>query len=250
MEVLRSIPDKYFDLACVDPPYGGGARGEDEQRPDGLKADEIKYSNAIDGRFGGRFKRYIIEPSTKPENRESCNNIKATRTGGQWAAKYGSNIAEWDIAPPKEYFDELARVSKHQIIWGGNYFGLPPTRCFIVWDKKNISENFTMAMCEYAWTSFNSNAKIYRGTPQGRSGEERFHPTQKGIELYEFCFKHFAKEGDKVLDSFLGSGSSRIAAYNMGLEFLGLEINPIYFKKSVERFEEHTSQLNLFLGGD
>lgn len=87
-----------------------------------------------------------------------------------------ADVRHWDVAPPQEYFDELARVSKNQIIWGGNYFDLPPTRCFVVWDK-GIAEKFSMAMCEYAWTSFNANAKLFHYLPQGKKGEERFHPT-------------------------------------------------------------------------
>ena len=109
----------------------------------------------------------------------------------------GGNCGDNEL-PPKEYFDELARVSKHQIIWGGNYFGLPPTRCFLIWDKVNISENFTMSMCEYAWTSFNDNAKMFRCPPQDG---KRFHPTQKPVALYKWIFDRYAKDGYKILDT-------------------------------------------------
>lgn len=175
--------------------------------------------------------------------------------GGTWAAKYSrqggvfssdGDIRHWDFAPPQEYFDELFRVSKHAIIWGGNYFDLPPTRCFLVWRKLTISENFTMAMAEYAWTNFNENAKVFECAPQGKKGDARSHPTQKPIALYEWVFRLFAKPGDKILDTHLGSGSSRIAAYEAGLDFVGCEIDPVYFKAEEERFEKFVSQRSIF----
>ena len=201
LEFLREQPDKSFDLAVVDPPYGG--------------ANDL----CING--GG----VSVEGST------------ATRTGGTWATKYGKKIIGWDVAPGEEYFKELFRVSKNQIIWGGNYFSLPPTRCFLVWRKLTISESFTMAMAEYAWTSFNGNAKVFECAPQGASKDPRFHPTQKPVALYTWVFKQFAKPGDRVLDTHLGSGSSRIAAYGLDLDFTGIEIDKGYVDKSVERFE-------------
>jgi len=137
-------------------------------------------------------------------------------------------------------------VSKHAIIWGGNYFDLPPTRCFLVWRKLTISENFTMAMAEYAWTNFNENAKVFECAPQGQKGDHRFHPTQKPIALYEWVFRLFAKPGDKILDTHLGSGSSRIAAYNAGMDFVGCEIDPVYFRQEEDRFEKFVSQRSIF----
>ena len=106
-----------------------------------------------------------------------------------------------------------------------------------------------MAMCEYAWTSFNSNAKLFEFPPQGRPGE-RFHPTQKPVELYAWIYKLYAKPGDKILDTHLGSGSSRIAAYDAGLDFVGCEIDKTYFELEEKRFSEHTAQLNLFIMED
>lgn len=153
-------------------------------------------------------------------------------------------IASWDHAPGEDYFNELFRVSKNQIIWGGNYFSLPPTRCFLVWDKINISENFTMAMAEYAWCSFWGNAKIFRFSSAGQP--ERFHPTQKPVELYRWIFARYAKPGDRILDTHLGSGSSRIAAWEAGLDFVGYEIDPEYFDKQEQRFQAHEAQLTLF----
>ena len=155
-------------------------------------------------------------------------------------------IIAWDVAPEQEYFDELFRVSRNQIIWGGNYFRLPPTRCFLVWRKLTISESFSMAMAEYAWTSFNSNAKVFEYQPQGEPGD-RFHPTQKPIALYEWIFKNYAEQGMKILDTHMGSQSSRIAAYNMGLDYTGYEIDETYFKLGCDRFDRHTAQYSLFV---
>ena len=220
MEAMKEFPDKFFDLAVVDPPYGGA-----------ISADaEDTFKGATVRRFGGRIDKYI----------------KAERTGGTWAEKYGKNINHWDIAPSPEYFQELARVSKNQIIWGGNYFGLPPTRCFLVWRKLTISENFTMAMAEYAWTSFNENAKVFEYQPQDMT---RFHPTQKPVALYRWIYQHYAKPGDKILDTHLGSGSSRIAAYDANLDFWGYEIDKTYFQLQEERFARHTAQTSLFIDG-
>lgn len=143
--------------------------------------------------------------------------------------KVRKKIVSWDYAPGEDYFKELFRVSKNQIIWGGNYFALPPNRCFLIWEKTNIPENFSMAMAEYAWCSFNANAKVFRHTSQGIAG--RFHPTQKPEELYRWIYKNYTKPGFKVLDTHLGSGSSRRAAYDFGLDFVGCEIDQEYFKK-------------------
>lgn len=156
---------------------------------------------------------------------------------------FSKDIRHWDIAPTKEYFNELARVSKNQIIWGGNYFDLPPTRCFLIWRKLTISENFTMAMAEYAWTSFNDNAKVFEYAPQDKA---RFHPTQKPVALYTWIYNHYAEPGYKILDTHLGSGSSRIAAYDAGLDFVGCEIDKKYFDLQEERFHTYTAQINLF----
>ena len=152
---------------------------------------------------------------------------------------------DWDNTPPDdEYFKELFRISKNQIIWGANYFHMPPTKCFIVWRKPQISEGVSFSMLEYAWASFDSTSKEWIGM----SNEvDRFHPTQKPVKLYEWLLKNYAKEGDKILDTHLGSGSSRIAAYNMNFEFVGCEIDKDYFDKQEERFEHHISQLRFDL---
>lgn len=154
-------------------------------------------------------------------------------------------IIVWDVAPPKEYFNELFRVSRNQIIWGGNYFELPPTRCFVIWKKLTISESFSMAMAEYAWTSFNDNAKIFECAPQGKAGE-RFHPTQKPVDLYEWLLNRYAKEGDVILDTHCGSASSLIACRNTGHKYVGFEIDEYYYKLANERLKNASQQMNIF----
>lgn len=215
MEGMKHFPDKYFDLAIVDPPYGGAG----------------KCFKSNDGtRFGGWFDKY------KPV-------IEVERVGNGRAKKYGKKIIEWDKAPSNEYFEELFRVADKVVIWGGNYFELPPTRCFYIWRKKTISENFSMAMAEYAWTNLNDNAKVYEFAPQDKA---RFHPTQKPVELYEWLFNMIGVKQDyKFLDTHVGSGSSLIAAYRRGLSYVGFEIDKYYYKKAIQRIEDEKSQLRL-----
>lgn len=216
MDYMRSLPDKAFSLAVVDPPYGNAGGGS-------FRGGQ---------RFGGRFNKY--KPIIDLEGGLTDTNPKTKRV--EIIPKLGQ--IEWDTAPTEEYFEELFRVSENQIIWGGNYFALPPTRCFLVWDKVSISEKFSMAMAEYAWTSFFGNAKIFRAIPNSRKDDVRFHATQKPIELYSWIYKLFAKPGDTILDTHLGSGSSRIAAYRAGLDFVGCEINKDYFDKAEARFQK------------
>jgi site-specific DNA-methyltransferase (adenine-specific) len=154
-------------------------------------------------------------------------------------------IITWDVAPGEEYFKELFRISQNQIIWGGNYFQLPPTRCFLVWKKLSISESFSMAMAEYAWTSFNSNAKVFEYAPQGNKNNVRFHPTQKPVALYEWILGKYAKRGDKILDTHAGSASSLVACYNMGFDFVGFEIDEAYYKMAKERLDNAMAQIRM-----
>lgn len=239
MDAMREFPDKFFDLAVVDPPYGGGASQtvhvERERELHGGTAD---FEQRPRSRFGGWFDRYHI--GSENGRRLGCKDPKATP---------GADIRHWDVAPPPEYFQELARVSKTQIIWGGNYFDLPPTRCFLVWRKLNIPlEGFSMAPCEYAWTSFNDNAALWEGFSNGTAGgERRCHPTQKPVALYAWLFSKYAKPDFKILDTHLGSGSSRIAAWDAGLDFWGYEIDKTYFALEEQRFERHSAQLMLEL---
>lgn len=219
MEAMKEFPDNAFDLAVVDPPYGIGA--DNFKNGAGASKDGGKlYSTAV------KMKNRLNTGSGKLKNR-----------------LLNQSDCGWDSEPPqKEYFNELFRVSKNQIIWGGNYFDLPPTRGIIVWDKVQPWENFSQV--ELAWTSFNRPAALFKmcNTMSGK-----IHPTQKPIALYEWLLKKYAKVGDKILDTHLGSGSSRIAAYNMGFDFYGYEINKICFDLQEERFEKHTSQMNFFL---
>ena len=165
---------------------------------------------------------------------------------------------DWDNEiPSKEYFNELFRVSKNQIIWGGNYFieHLKNTRCYINWDKLNHSD--TYADCEMAWTSFNENAKIFKymwdgnryGFPNAIQGvgkkSIRTHPTQKPVALYRWLLQNYAKPNDKILDTHLGSGSSRIAADMEGYDFYACELDKDYFDASLKRFEEYKLQTKL-----
>jgi len=149
---------------------------------------------------------------------------------------------DWDKVPPMEYWNELMRVSKNQIIWGGNYFPLPPTRCFIVWDKQ-ISEDFTLAMAELAWTSFDKLAKIFK-MPTPKDG--KIHPTQKPIQLYRWLLHNYTSEGDLILDTHLGSGSIAIACHQMKRKLIGYEIDADYYRKACKRFEEQTRQTALW----
>ena len=151
------------------------------------------------------------------------------------------DVPKWDTAPNQSYFTELMRVSKNQIIWGGNYFDLPPTRCVIAWDKCQPWENFSQI--ELGWTSFDKPAPLFKF--DNRTGG-KIHPTQKPIELYEWVLSRFANGGDKILDTHLGSASSAIAAHRMGFEFFGTELDSDYFNASIARFERETAQLDMF----
>jgi len=194
MEYMATVPDKYFDLAIVDPPYGIGAH------------KQIGFGN----------------------------NRKASKwVGGAWDNE----------KPSDEYFNELFRISKNQIIWGGNYFDLPPTRCFLIWDKV---QRIDMADCELAWTSFKTSARIYefsRSNLQGFRNPDRFHPCEKPVALYEWLLTNYAKKGQKVFDSHLGSASSAIAAHYFGVDFVGTELDKDYFEAAKARFDMATKQL-------
>lgn len=246
MEAMRQFPDKFFDLAVVDPPYGGGGQNSSHfcNVERGLSGGIADFEQRKRSRFGGRFDRYFERQDgnngyfSQPDGRNMGNEIPPTTDGG-------ADIRHWDFAPPKEYFDELARVSKNQIIWGGNYFDLPPTRCFLIWKKLTISEKFTMAMCEYAWTSFNDNAKLFECAPQGTVNEQRFHPTQKPIALYSWILDRYAKPGFKILDTHVGSASSLVACQRAGLQYWGYEIDPTYYAQAKERLDKERAQVNM-----
>lgn len=189
MEGMKNYPDKFFELAIVDPPYGFGV-------------------NMNMGRRKMKRKKHIDK--------------------------------SWDTSTPSDdYFTELFRVSENQIIWGGNYFDLPPNKCFIVWDKGETIYERDFAEAEYAWASFNESSRIFKKNPNQL---DRIHPTQKPITLYSFLMKKYANKGDKILDTHLGSGSSRIAAYKLGFDFYGFEIDTDYYEKQERRFYKEISQ--------
>ncbi len=204
MEYMAGVPDKFFDLAIVDPPYGIGAGGK----------------------------------SFVNRNTANLKNEKFYR------------VNDWDKCPPdSSYWVELMRISKHWIVFGGNYFTnfLPPSRCFIVWDKKTGNNSY--ADCELALTSINSNARIYTKFWLGAhavDSDGRFHPTQKPIDLYRWLLKNYAKEGDKILDTHGGSMSSAIACHQMGFDLTLCELDKDYYEAGVKRFREQTMQQSLF----
>lgn len=175
---------------------------------------------------------------------------------------YGINIAKWDSRdkkPTKEYFVELFRVSKHQIIWGSNYFHLPHSEAWICWHKlKGLNKGLgTMSEFELAWTSFDKKATYlgltYLGNTIGfdrpkpnYNMKKRIHPTQKPVQLYTWILNNYAKEGDKILDTHLGSGSIAIACHNLGFDLDGYELDVDYFEAASKRLKEHQRQLRLF----
>lgn len=197
MEYMRTLPDKTFDLAVVDPPYG-------------------------------------IEEAFKPQSR---------------IAKYGQLQTVNDEKPDEKWFMELCRVSKNQIVWGYNHLSdlLPPTKEFIFWYKHQPVDSY--ADGELAWTSYKKTAKCFDYAYFGgvHADECRIHPTQKPVALYAWIFARYAKPGDKILDTHLGSGSSRIAAYDAGLDFVGCEVDKNYYAAQEERFAAHTAQLSMFV---
>ena len=202
MDYMRTLRDKEFDLAIVDPPYGLG--------------------------FG------------------TYNRTNKTATGERVKAnKY--HCGDWDKnTPTKSYFTELQRISKNQIIWGGNYFNLPPSKCFIFWYKHQPVNNFSDG--EFAWTSFNKPAKCFDYPYYGNinSEKDRIHPTQKPVKLYEWLLINYAKKGQRILDTNLGSGSSATAADILGFDFVGIELDKDYFEAAKLRLDNHQRQLKLF----
>lgn len=209
MEGMKEFPDNYFDLAIVDPPYGIGA---------------ARYT-----RGGTQYGRAMAQSKV-----------------------YG--LKGWDDAKPTAYyFAELFRVSRNQIIWGGNHMAAEIAKdspCWIVWDKMTGENGY--ADCELAWTSFNSAVRVFRfrwmGMLQGdmKNKEYRIHPTQKPVALYRWLLEHYAKDGDKILDTHVGSASSLIACREMGFKYVGFEIDEDYFKMAKKRLDQAENQVNIF----
>lgn len=180
----------------------------------------------------------IADPPYLPEN----ENTGTIRTAGNQQ----SNLVLGG-APTKEVFDEIFRVSKHQIIWGANNFGYP-FQGFVVWEKTNIPDDFTMSRCEIASLDkgLSRVSKMVRMSSGAAHGEKRFHPTQKPVELYGWLLNKYAKKGWRILDPFLGSGSSRIACDMLGFDFVGCEIDKTFYDLQEERFKNYKSQMKLF----
>ena len=211
MELMARYEDNYFDLAIVDPPYGIGA--------------------------------------------SSKNFIRKDKQTGKSLAVSGTKYTpkKWDkIIPNKTYFDELRRISKNQIVWGGNYFveNLTNSSCWVVWDKRTGDNLY--ADCELAWTSFDKAVRKFEWMWKGMfqqnmaNKEERIHPTQKPIKLYEWLLMNYAKDGDKILDTHLGSGSIAIACHNLGFDLTACELDKDYYEAAMKRLKQHQAQLTMF----
>jgi len=198
MQAMAEFPDKFFDLAVVDPPYG---------------------------------------------------ILNKTKRGGDHKFNM-DEYSQWDVKPDDEYFNELFRVSKNQIIWGGNYFGQlwarsPYNKGFIIWDKKQPEALNNFSMAEMAWSSFDKPSKIFEFSV--KKNANKIHPTQKPVELYEWLYKTYLPKGGKVLDTHLGSGSNRIAAHKAGnIDFWGYELDTDYYLAQEKRFDNYIAQTNLF----
>lgn len=212
MKGMAEFPDNYFDIAIVDPVYGDVTRGG--------------YMTHNKGQHIGTGK----------------------------ANQKGYHASLWQQEKTgDDYFAELMRVSKNQIVWGGNYFAksLPVSQGWIVWDKLH-PEGITFADCELAWTSYDIATRIFRfmwnGMLQGdmKHKENRIHPTQKPIALYEWIIKTYAKDGDTILDTHVGSASSLIAYHRTRHEFVGFEIDPVYYEKAKQRLDAERSQMTIF----
>lgn len=153
------------------------------------------------------------------------------------------NAVKWDILPSDEYFEQLFRVSKNQIIWGSNYFTLPPTRCNLIWDKM---QKFSGADFELAWTSFDKASKAFRMSRVEAYSDGKIHPCQKPIKLYDWIIQNYCADAKLILDTHVGSGSSRISANKAGKQFVGFEIDPEYYEKQEKRFQNFSAQQRLF----
>lgn len=224
MKGMKQFPDKFFDLAIVDPPYGINA--DTFGMGDGLNGR--KKSTARTLRKKGRLNQGSGKLKNRILNQSNCS---------------------WDNEPPsKEYFVELQRVSKQQIIWGGNYFDLPPTRGIIVWDKMQPWENFSQV--ELAWTSFDRPAALFKycnsGARNGTEDRYKCHPTQKPVQLYKWLIQKYAQPNDIILDTHVGSASSLIACRETGHRYVGFEINKLYYDLAKKRLDAAESQMNIF----
>ena len=237
MDYMRDLEDNAFDLAIVDPPYGVGS---------------ITYMpwNRINT-VGGFIDRYDIMAATIDKSKQIPNFKQTGYSIGHTGNTPGTNTAfvDQNTPPPPDYFRELFRVSVHQIIFGGNYYIIPPSRCWICWRKTNVPADgsFSLTPFELAWTSFSALPLYVEANPQSRGGDKRFHPTQKPVDLYAQIITRFAKRGYRILDTHLGSGSSAIAAHDAGLDFVGTESSPSYHAAALARYNRHAAQTTLNL---
>jgi site-specific DNA-methyltransferase (adenine-specific) len=183
------------------------------------------------------FDLAIVDPPYGININESIGRRKGMKHSGHKKAIWDNEI------PTEEYFKQLFRVSKNQIIWGGNYFVMPPTKCFIIWDKC-YSEDVTFSRYEYAWSSFNLTSKGFVFNGQANLG--KIHPTQKPVALYKWLLDKYAKPQDKILDTHLGSGSIAIACHDYGFDLTACELDKEYFDKAMQRINNHTAQTKLF----
>lgn len=214
VEGMKAYPDGYFDLALVDAPYGGGCT-----------FGTVATGDAIERRGGGWTKKYT--PKGKPNGEEDIRN--------------------WDIAPGAEYFNELFRVSRNQIIFGGNYYNLPPSRCYVVWRKTNIPKTgFSMSPTEFIWTSFNRNAMMVECSSFRKNRKREHHYAEKPVELYEWLLRNFAERGQRILDTHVGSGNSLVACNHAGLESVGFEIAKGFWDMAASRLEEDNRVVSFF----
>ena len=207
MDLMREMPDNYFQLSIVDPPYG-------------------------------------IARLSVNENRDQSSKFRRSM------AKMVESAKGWNANKPTEdYFNELFRVSKNQIVWGANNFTLPQSEYFCVWDKQQTVPNFASA--EYAWVSMNwkKPAKVFRYQIHGAASDDgqKIHPTQKPVALYNWLLHNYAKPGDRILDTHLGSMSIAISCHYKGFHLTGTELDPDYFTAAVERVKRETAQQELGL---
>ena len=205
MDLMRNYSENYFELAIVDPPYGIGMDG-------------CEYKNT---------------PSGEKSIKNYTTGLKTVKKG-------------WDKKPSPNYFFELERVSENQIIWGGNFFTktIQEKSGWIVWDKKQPEKN-TFSSAELAYTSFNNIIKTFRMYPTHVTQGKKIHPTQKPVKLYRWLLENYAKPGDKILDTHLGSGSIAIACHYMGFDLTACEIDKDYYDDAMKRIKEETAQLSM-----
>ena len=214
LQALKGYGDNYFDLAIVDPPYGLG--------------------------FDGEMASMTMSPNMGSERKKRWNGKKIN----QYTKK------DWDKeVPSKEYWDELFRVSKNQIVWGGNHFELPQSRGWIFWDKK-MDKGFSLADGELAWTSLDKGVKKFEYLWAGfkkKKPIKRIHPTQKPVKLYEWILMNYAKKNDKILDTHLGSGSIALACHNLGFDLTACELDKEYYNAAMKRINQHRQQIRMFV---